>query len=459
MSFRFAACALAAIMLLAAPAPARADATELRIFLRDGTTLASYGEYAQVNGRIVFSLPLGEDHGAPRLQLVSLPAAQVDWPRTTRYRDTVRAAQYAATRGESDFVLMTGEVAQVLNEMSLTTDPQRRLQIAEEARRRLHDWPAEHFGYRAKDVQEIAGMLDEAVSELRTAAGQPPLALDLVARPAEAAAEPLLPPPTPRERIAEALSLVDFADSAAERVALLEATLGYLDAARAVLPDTSWRAAHDFAERRLAGERAADRAYAQLARQVAGLATERAVRADVRGLERLLASIPRRDRSLGRRRPDEVRRLITSVQQQLDAARRLRLARDQWRLRRSAYRSYHALVRQPLQELQAMQAGLEDIRRLAGPDAATLSDLARHAEQARTLLNRAVPPADLANVHTLLQSACELGANAARIRLEAVSSGNMQTAWNASAAAAGAIMLAARARDELARYLEPPSLR
>jgi hypothetical protein len=40
--------------------------------------------------------------------------------------------------------------------------------------------------------------------------------------------------------------------------------------------------------------------------------------------------------------------------------------------------------------------------------------------------------------------------------VKAVKSGDMATAWNASSAAAGSLMLLARARDELDRYLAPP---
>ena len=78
--------------------PARADETSLlRVFLRDGTTLTSYGEYARVGDRIVFSMPLGVGSDAtPPLQLVSLPDWRVDWNRTDAYREAARAVQYAA---------------------------------------------------------------------------------------------------------------------------------------------------------------------------------------------------------------------------------------------------------------------------------------------------------------------------------------------------------------------------
>ena len=44
--------------------------------------------------------------------------------------------------------------------------------MAVDARKRLASWPRDHYGYRADDVREILGMLDEAISELRVAAGE-----------------------------------------------------------------------------------------------------------------------------------------------------------------------------------------------------------------------------------------------------------------------------------------------
>ena len=68
------------------------DATLLRVFLRDGTSLVSYGEFARVADRVVFSLPTSPlPH--PSLQLVNIPAARIDWDRTNRYADAARAAR------------------------------------------------------------------------------------------------------------------------------------------------------------------------------------------------------------------------------------------------------------------------------------------------------------------------------------------------------------------------------
>ena len=44
--------------------------------------------------------------------------------------------------------------------------------MAQEARGNLARWPSQNFGYRAAEVAQLTGMLDEVISELRVAAGQ-----------------------------------------------------------------------------------------------------------------------------------------------------------------------------------------------------------------------------------------------------------------------------------------------
>ena len=55
-------------------------------------------------------------------------------------------------------------------------------------------------------------------------------------------------------------------------------------------------------------------------------------------------------------------------------------------------------------------------------------------------------------------SAVELADAAARIRREAALTESMTRAWDASAAAAGALMLVARARDEITAALQTPQV-
>jgi hypothetical protein len=437
---------------------ARADETSLlRVFLLDGTTLTSFGEYARVGDRIVFSMPLGAaPDGTPRLQLVSLRAQGVDWTRTDAYREAARSAHYAAAQGESDFALMTGDVARVLNEIALAADPAHRLRLAEQARAQLAEWPATHHGYRAKDVREIAALLDETISDLRAAAGGNQVELSFIANVEPPAPVRLLPAPTPAEVIAQALSIAEMTDVPADRLAMLRNTIAFIDGTTGAGSDVPLQRARDFAQARLDRELDADRRYTGLARRLTAQAAAYAGDADVRGVERVIARVERLDEQLGRQRPDDVRSLVASLQVQLDSARRLRLARDRWRLRRAGYRSYSRFVKSPLAQLDLMRQGLQDIRTLAGPGTETLNRLTQRAAQATRELRGVIPPPDLASIHALFQSACHMAAAAVETRLKAVASGNMTTAWNASAAAAGSLMLLARARDELDRHLAPP---
>jgi hypothetical protein len=449
-----------ALAIVLGAGEAHADDTALfRVFLRDGTSLVSYGEFARVGDRAVFTVPLGEAGGSPRLQVVTLPADRVDWARSEQYRHAVRSARYAEQRGEHDFALMTGEVARVLNDIALAPGPDERLRIAEQARTRLADWPGQHYGYRAREVREIAALLDEAISELRAAIGGQRFELSLVAAVDPPEPAPLHAPPTPAELIAQALFLAEASDTPAERIELLRGTVAFIDATPGASSPAALRHAREFASARLHKELAADRAYAVFTAEVTGAARAAARRADVRAVERLLATLDARDQRLGRQRPEQFLAVRAFVGEQLEAAQRLRLARDQWAHRVSAYRSYARLVRAPLVQLDVMQNGLDEIKRLAGPDGEALLRLRDGAARAARDLTAVVPPSELGAVHSLLQSACQMAGTAARVRLDAVASGDMNTAWNASAAAAGAQALLAQARDELGRYLAAPAPR
>ena len=179
------------LLLWAAPAGA-ADAVLYRLFLHDGTTLVSYGDFARVADRVVFSMPIGGlEGGAPRLELVSIPESTIDWPRTDAYAYAARARHYADTRGEMEFGRLSTRVAEALNAVALTEDPARRLALADGARKALAEWPSRNYGYRAADVAQLTALLDEVVSELRVAAGQSRFDLSLVSNTAP-------PPPVPQ---------------------------------------------------------------------------------------------------------------------------------------------------------------------------------------------------------------------------------------------------------------------
>ena len=449
---------LAARAACAAPA-GTSDATIFRVFLKNGTAVVSYGEYARVGERVIFLMPIGRLSDQPVLHLVNLPANIVDWTNTERYTESARYARYVASQGDADFAALSGDVAAALNSVTLTTDPVRRLQIAEEARRKLAEWPAAHYGYRASDVGQILAVLDEAISELRAAAGGTAFDLNLVASMAVPPAGTLIPDPTAAEALEQALTVAKLTDVPAERLSLLRSVAASLDADAGLLP-MPWKTGTRIAvQDQIADEVAVETAYARLFRTMVQSATAHAQRADVRGVEKVLARIRRRDHRLGEKRPDQIAALLQEVQASLDSARRLRLARDQWTLRRSAYREYRGSVKIVVDTLNRIQAPLRDIKTLAGPAAPTLPGLSEATSRVARRLATIMAPDELKPVHALMVSAVQLADTAVRVRRDAIESGNLRTAWDASAAAAGSMMLFARARADMEAQLRPPQIR
>src|SRR5262245_22952781 len=72
----------------------RSEAPLFRVFLKDGTTLVSYGEFARVADRVVFSMPTSASAENPQLHLVDISSDRVDWERTVNYAETTRARRY-----------------------------------------------------------------------------------------------------------------------------------------------------------------------------------------------------------------------------------------------------------------------------------------------------------------------------------------------------------------------------
>lgn len=451
--------ALAAWAASTAPAAAQGSASTplYRIFLADGTSLASYGEWARLDDRIVFSMPLSAS-SAPDLHLVSIPAAGVDWPKTDSYAATVRATHYAATRAEADFGRLSATVAQTLNEVALEKDPKRRLAIAERARRSLADWPGSHFGYRADEVRDIVGMLDEVIAELRASAGLSRFDLALSASAPAPPAETLLTPPTRTDVVDQLMTAAKLTETPAERVSLLRMVLTLLDKAVGAVPERWAALMRRTALARIAEEERIDGEAAKTRTTTLDSAGRLAERADVRGLERLRSRLMRQNAELRSRRPGEMAALLATVDAQLEAAARLRLAQDQWRLRVAGYQSYERAMGVPMKTLDHASPSLEDIRAMAGPTPQTLRRLAARLTSEAPRVERLAPPSELQSVHALFRSAWELATSAVRLRLEAVADNSLEQARHASAAAAGALMLLNRARTELDRALTAPTL-
>ena len=437
---------------------AGSDTTLFRIILKDGTAVTAYGEFARVGDRVVFSMPLGLIGTQPRLQLVSLPADTVNWESTDRYADSVRYARYVETRGEEDYALLTGEIARALNEISLAANDARRLELAVEARRMLMDWPRAHFGYRSTDIRDMVALLDEAISGLRAAAGAEQFDLSFVAA-VEPPAVPLLPAPTLAQMIEQALAVAGVTDNSAERSSLLRSAVAIIDESREALPSDWAKRTRATAAEVLKSETNADTAYAQLARRSMASAASRAAAADVRGVDRVLLNIRQADKTLGGKRPEEIRSLIAAVEERLDATRRLRLARDRWDLRAGVLLDYRDRIAKSVEELHAIKDRLADIRSFAGPSPRVLTRLRRRVAAVLKRVEAIVPPKEVEAQHAMLTSACHLAAQAVDARERAVRAEDMQIAWDASSAAAGSMMLLARAWAEMQGSFKPPELR
>ncbi len=452
--------ALTAVCLVAWPAAARAgdDATLLRVFLNDGTALISYGEFARIGDQVVFSMPTAATPNPP-LHLVNLAADRVDWNRTNRYAEAARADHYLETRADLDYAALSNEIAGAMNEVSTSKDNVRRLSMAESARKTLAEWPQNHFNYRSADVRQMLGMLDEAIADLRAAAGGQKfeLALTTFADP-PAIIEPLLPPPTPKEAIEEILSAARIVESSSERTALLSTALASLDRDAGSLPADWVSSVRSETSAAVQAELTIDRTYQAFARRYIALATRRARYADVRGVERLIVLARQRDRALGSKRPDNVNALVAAVEAQLDAARQLRLARDRWALRAPALRAYRTAIQAPMNLFARLNTPLQSIKSLSGTSPTALQRIERTVEQILRQASAVAPPDELRQAHALLISAVQLAGHAGQIRREATLAADVTRAWDASSAAAGALLLGDRAKSDIQTLVRPPQL-
>src|SRR5437867_2852783 len=397
----------AAVVMPVREARAADDATLLRVFFKDGTSLVSYGEPARVNDRVIFSMPTAPTPNPP-LHLVNLPLERIDWPRTERYASAARAQHYLQSQAEIDYASLSGNIAQTLSDVSATSDPIVRLTFVERARRTLADWPQSHYNYRQAEVRQMLSMLDEAIADLRAATGARrfDLALTAYVEP-PTIAEPLLPPPTLRESIEQHMLAARMVDNPVERVSLLATAMAGIDRGRPSLPDTWATATRLEAEMAMRAEQHVDQSYRSLSAVLLVQATRRARIADVRGLEALLRSIPQRDAALGARRPQTVSSLVAAIEEKLDAARRLQLARDRWAMRAPAFDHYKLDIARSLYLFTQLQPALENIKALSGSTPSSLQLIERTAASILKLAREIVPPAELASAHALLISAVQ----------------------------------------------------
>ena len=322
----------------------------------------------------------------------------------------------------------------------------------------LVEWPPAHFNYRGTEVRQLLSMLDEAIAGIRASAGGSSFDLSLVAVAEPPAAEPLRPPPTPIESIDELLTAAQLSESPDERRSLLGVALAGLDRDAASLPRPWMESTRGAVKAMIDADARVDRAYDTMIRRVMSEAATRARAADVRGIRQVIESLRRGDATLGHQRAEAMANAIAEVEAQLDAARQLRLARDRWALRAPVLKAYSSAMTEALGIVGSLREPLEDIKELAGSTQAALERVQRQVQRIRALIESIAPPEEGRSAHALVVSAAHLAESAVSIRREATLAGNMARAWDASSAAAGALMLSARARMEIQSLLRPPQL-
>jgi hypothetical protein len=450
---------LAAVLIfcVAVSTPAAASsATLFRVFFIDGTSVVTYGELARVENQVIFSLPVGGPADEPRLHTVSLAASFIDWQRTNDHSASTRYQQFSA-RAESDYQRLTDDVAAVLNDIALSTDRTRALALAEQARRALAEWPRAHFGYRQDDIRDIVALIDGAIVRLGGTGTQMSFELSLVATTA-VPVEPMAAMPTPREQLDQIVRVLQLTTAARDRVALLRSALAMFGEGPSAVDPAPIQGVQLWLETQLQLENDLDQRYAKLTKKLMDTATRAAANARIDDVAGAIDRVSREDERLGRRRPEVVQALMSSLQAELDRARRLRLLRDQWTVRRSLFRDYQRSIASELLQLVKAQGSLEEIRRLAGPEPERLDSLRLRLSGGAARLERLRIPEYLRQTHELLVSAWRFAENAANARAQAVLSGSLATAWEASSAAAGSLMMLARTQQELRTLLEPPTL-
>ena len=427
-----------------------------RVFLSDGRVLSSYGEWARLDDRVIFSMPSQLSREPVDLHLVTIPSQRVDWPRTELYAESVRAAAYAATRGDADFAAFSGEVAKTLNEISQISDPALRLSTAERARQKLADWPAQHYGYRIGEVRDALSVLDEVISQLRVSAGINRFDISLSA-PLPLPPPPPLPPPTDAELVEQFVAAASLSETPAERMTLLQTVLRVIDRAVGLLPGEWAERMRATVSTDLDRERKIQRSYDELRKTTLESAARLASRGSMLDLEKLRDKVKAEDKRLGGHRAGDVAALLATIDLEAVTAVRLREANRRFQKRSPEFRRYRRAMNGSLKTFDGALPALEEVKAMRGPSVNAIPPLSKRLSKAAKSVAKVRAPEELAPGHALIRSAWELADNALRLRADAVAQNSVDVAQRASSAAAGALMLYQRARADQQTVMEPPA--
>ena len=431
------------VSLLAAQVPA--PSSIYRVFLKSGDALPSFGEAAVVADRLVFNLSIGGIDGPLTLQLVSLPLPLIDLDRTMRYADTVRAAFYAATRGEAEYSEMTAALSRDLEKLAAISDRKQQLAVADQLRLGLLAWPKSHFFYRANDVEKLAGMVGDVINELKVAVGEKAIALELTSGPPGPRREPLMVPPRLKESISLSLTASSAADIGEERLAILKSAASITPA-----DDRELAAA---VSRRLEQETNAERSYAALVADIRKRAQAAEAAGNAPAIDKLQAELLNRDQQFGFRRPKTVQDLIAELRLARESAAARKEVLEKYASVRQRLLDYEVQVRPAFAALDGLRSVLEYYRELRIVSFERTVAAADRFERMRGLVESATPPPEASAIHATLISSLRMAIEATNRRREAAATNAMPTLRAASSAAAGALLLGDRARNDLVNSL------
>jgi hypothetical protein len=303
-------------------------------------------------------------------------------------------------------------------------------------------------------------VVDDLINGMRAANGQQAFTLALTAASPTPAATPtptLLPPPSLQEMITQALGLAPRVSDASERLLLLQSAEALLASSPGT--DSRWaKSMRGQVRRQIKQETSVTSKYVRLRSWMLEKTKRLLAVADVRGLMRVREDVVTRDARLGHQRPEEVASLLATLDTRLETARRHRLLLERWTERRAVIESYTATLTPHLVVSAALPRALEDIKALSGPEPNLLARAEAQLATARDDELRHTVPDEARAVQQLWVSAQQLAARALQARRAAVRSGDLQQAWDASAAAAGALMLLKQLRADAPALARPPAL-
>jgi hypothetical protein len=265
--------------------------------------------------------------------------------------------------------------------------------------------------------------------------------------------EALLPAPTTEDRVRLAVAAARAADAAEDRLAILRAAeaaaVGHADAAALV---------RDIRDE-LTREREITGAYTALSADLRARADAAMRLGDATAVSAVRAELDARDRTLGGRRPGLMTGLAAELDHMLVRAHAHREALDRYARVRRSLLDYERSVR-------PIMSGFDGLTPIFGAlkehRYTSLDRVERASTRVRAFesgLEKIAAPEDLADVHATLVSALRMAGYACARRRLATATRKPGFDDEASAAAAGAMLLVETARDQLVARLYPPTFR